>query len=117
MKTEFPKREIVPGHRNTARESVMKGIVRDAMDRVFKDYGPLSGDETVRQCKVLSDIIKDDLKTMEWKRYKYVVQVMLGEQRGQGVNMGSRCFWHKEMDVMASGTYIRVSSKVPSTCT
>ncbi len=88
MKTEFPKHEIVPGHRETASESVMKGIVRDAMDRVFKDDGPLSGDETVRQCKVLSDIIKDDLKPMEWERYKYVVQVMLGRTEGTGGQRG-----------------------------
>ncbi len=114
MKTEFINHEVVPGSRKTASETAMKGIVRDALEKVFKDDGILSEDETVRQCKVLSDTIKDDLKTMEWERYKYVVQVMLGEQMGQGVNVGSRCLWNEEMDVMASETYIRVSNmKMP----
>ena len=47
---------------------------------------------------------------MNLARYKYVVQVVIGEQRGEGVRMGSRCFWDSETDNVASETYINVST-------
>ncbi len=111
METKVTNHKIVPGNRKMGSESVMKGILRDVMGGVLKNVGPLSGDETVRQCKLLSDIIKDKLKLTGWERCRYVVQVMLGEQRGQGANISSRCFWHQDMDIMASETYIGVSSQ------
>ncbi|CAM9219843.1 unnamed protein product, partial [Hapterophycus canaliculatus] len=43
---------------------------------------------------------------MNLARYKYVVQVVIGEQRGEGVRMGSRCFWDSDTDNVASETYI-----------
>lgn len=45
---------------------------------------------------------------MNLARYKYVVQVVIGEQRGEGVRMGSRCFWDSETDNVASETYVNV---------
>lgn len=45
---------------------------------------------------------------MNLPRYKYVVQVVIGEQRGEGVRMGSRCFWDSETDNVASETYVNV---------
>lgn len=57
---------------------------------------------------------------MNLPRYKYVVQVVIGEQRGEGVRMGSRCFWDSETDNVASETFVNVraplhtvSSSVP----
>lgn len=45
---------------------------------------------------------------MNLPRYKYVVQVVIGEQRGEGVRMGSRCFWDSETDNVASETFVNV---------
>merc|ERR1719487_1033963 len=53
----------------------------------------------------VSDEIKDRLKDLLLPRYKIVVQVAIGEQRGQGVRMGSRCFWDADTDSYASETY------------
>lgn len=50
-------------------------------------------------------------KEMNLARYKYVVQVVIGEQRGEGVRMGSRCFWDSETDNVASETYINVRAR------
>jgi len=38
-------------------------------------------------------------------RYKFVVQVVIGEQRGEGVRMGCRCFWDADTDNYAEDTY------------
>ncbi|XP_019506362.1 PREDICTED: tctex1 domain-containing protein 2 [Hipposideros armiger] len=35
---------------------------------------------------------------MGFDRYKMVVQVMIGEQRGEGVFMAARCFWDADTD-------------------
>ena len=35
-------------------------------------------------------------------RYKFVVQVVIGEQRGEGVKMGCRCFWDASTDAYAT---------------
>ncbi|CAM9729537.1 unnamed protein product, partial [Ascophyllum nodosum] len=66
-------------------------------------------DQATTQTKRICDEIKDALKEMNLARYKYVVQVVIGEQRGEGVRMGSRCFWDSETDNVASETYINDS--------
>ena len=38
-------------------------------------------------------------------RYKFMVNVVLGEQRGQGIRMGNRCFWDEDTDAFACETY------------
>lgn len=43
---------------------------------------------------------------MNLPRYKFLVQVIIGEQRGAGVRMASRCFWDPESDGMATDTFI-----------
>ena len=40
-------------------------------------------------------------------RYKLLIQVISGQNKGQGVRMGSRQFWDKEVDNMATVTVIK----------
>ena len=42
--------------------------------------------------------IKTRLKDLQFSRYKFVVQVVIGEQRGEGVKMATKCFWDSETD-------------------
>jgi hypothetical protein len=35
--------------------------------------------------------------------FQIVVEVVLGEQRGEGVRMGTRCLWDADTDNYASG--------------
>ncbi len=41
-------------------------------------------------------------------RYKFLVQVVIGEQKGAGVRMGCRCFWDDQTDSVASETFVNV---------
>lgn len=41
------------------------------------------------------------------ERYKYLVQVIVGQKKGQGVRMGSRQFWDQETDNLATVTVIK----------
>ena len=49
--------------------------------------------------------MKDKLKDMEFPRYKYFVQVFVGEQRQQGMFVGHRLLWDNGTDSNASVTY------------
>lgn len=43
------------------------------------------------------------------KRYKHIVQVILGEHKGAGVKSGVRCLWDSETDGYTSDTFSNVS--------
>ncbi|XP_058151598.1 dynein light chain Tctex-type protein 2B isoform X3 [Dasypus novemcinctus] len=96
-------------------------LVKDCIHAVLKEelasavYSP---EEMPQLTKRLSEHIKDKLKEMGFDRYKMVVQVVIGEQRGEGVfwifqlmtklglwvleerplSMAARCFWDADTD-------------------
>jgi hypothetical protein len=41
-------------------------------------------------------------------RYKFMVQVVMGEQKGEGIRIGSRFFWDADTDKFASETFVNV---------
>lgn len=55
--------------------------------------------------KQIADRVKYQLKELGKGRYKYVVQVVVGQQKGQGVQAGTRCFWDFETDAVAYEQY------------
>ena len=54
---------------------------------------------------------------LELPRYKFVVQVVIGEDRGACVRMGCRCFWDAETDNYAEDTYRNVRRRAPRSAT
>ena len=74
--------------------------------RIFFRYNP---ELTAQWTREIADEIKNKLKTeLELPRYKFVVQVVVGEQRGEGVRMGCRCFWDADTDNYAEESYRNV---------
>ncbi|XP_035400966.1 dynein light chain Tctex-type protein 2B isoform X1 [Cygnus atratus] len=69
-------------------------------------------EEVPQLTKSLSEIIKDRLKEEGFDRYKMVVQVVIGEQRGEGVNMAARCFWDADTDSYAHDVFVNSISQV-----
>ncbi len=53
--------------------------------------------------------IKEKLKGLQYDRYKFIVQCVIGEQRGAGVNMSGRCFWDSDTDNFAESIYMNES--------
>ena len=39
-------------------------------------------------------------------RYSFLVQVVIGEQKGQGVKAACRCFWDSDADNYAEVSYL-----------
>lgn len=56
--------------------------------------------------KDIAEEIKQKCKQLNLPRYKYIVQVMIGEQKGQGIRVGSKCFWDFDTDYCTFETYL-----------
>lgn len=67
-----------------------------------------SQDDTPKWTKEIAYTIKMKLKALNLPRYKFMVQVVIGEQKGAGVRMGTRCFWDDQTDGLASEYYVNV---------
>mmetsp|Transcript_31667 Transcript_31667/g.53216 ORF Transcript_31667/g.53216 Transcript_31667/m.53216 type:complete len:122 (+) Transcript_31667:242-607(+) len=85
-----------------------QGKAQDIITEVLKTkltnvtYHP---DNTSTWTREIADDIKGKLKEMGLERYKFVVQVVIGEQRGEGVKMGCRCFWDPNTDNYATAEF------------
>ncbi|KAJ6655479.1 hypothetical protein lerEdw1_005057, partial [Lerista edwardsae] len=87
--------------------------VKECIHEVLKEEltGVLYSPEDIpQQTKSLSETIRDKLKEKGFHRYKIIVQVVIGEQRGEGVNMAARCFWDADTDNYAHDVFMNVSA-------
>lgn len=66
-------------------------------------------DNTSTWAREIADEVKAKLKEENWPRYKYVVQVFIGEQRGEGVRLASKCFWDARTDLSAHDSFANES--------
>ncbi|EDS40672.1 dynein light chain [Culex quinquefasciatus] len=61
--------------------------------------------DAARWTKSLADEISLKVKDLEMKRYKHVVQVVLGQQLGAGCKYIARCRWDAECDNQTSAEF------------
>ena len=65
-----------------------------------QDISPLVRELAEEAKKVIRGLGKD-------ARYKYLIQVIVGKNQGQGVRMGTRQFWDKDTDNLATVTVVK----------
>uniref|UniRef100_A0A3B5A3C4 Tctex1 domain containing 2 n=2 Tax=Stegastes partitus TaxID=144197 RepID=A0A3B5A3C4_9TELE len=99
---------IRPNHQDKFKPAVVKECVREIVRERLSGlrYDP---EEVPELSRSLADCIKDKVKSAGFDRYKLVVQVVIGEQRGQGVTMSSRCFWDADTDSYAEDVFMNDS--------
>uniref|UniRef100_A0A8C0EPW3 Tctex1 domain-containing protein 2 n=1 Tax=Bubo bubo TaxID=30461 RepID=A0A8C0EPW3_BUBBB len=95
---------FTPVFKSSTVKECIHAILKEKLANV--QYIP---EEMPQLTKSLSETIKDRLKEEGFDRYKMVVQVVIGEQRGEGVNMAARCFWDADTDSYAHDVYINDS--------
>jgi len=97
-----------PAFNKKFRESKAKEIIEAVLKAKLTgvNYHP---DNTSTVTREIADEIKIKLKELELEKYKYVVQVVIGEQRGEGLQMGCRCFWDKNTDNYAKHEFTNES--------
>ncbi|KAF9118906.1 Tctex1 domain-containing protein 2, partial [Mortierella sp. 14UC] len=64
-----------------------------------------NADEAQRMSKLIAEEIKAKLIELDLGRYKYVVNVVLGENLGEGARMDARCYWDQESDGSAQAFF------------
>lgn len=97
-----------PLYKNSFHPADAKRIIKEVLESKLKDktYNP---EITSQWCRDIADDIKIRLKELNLPRYKYVVNVAIGEQRGEGIRIGCRCFWDADVDASAQETFINES--------
>lgn len=83
-------------------------VVKDLINSVLVDH--LKGkeydqNETGAWTKEIATAIKAKLKDLKLPRYKFLVQVIIGEMKGAGVRCGCRCLWDQQTDKVAEATF------------
>jgi hypothetical protein len=74
-------------------------------------------EKIVELTKKLSNDIKNKIKEeLQLPRYKFVVQVVIAEQKGQGIKMGCRSFWDTDTDNYAEVSYTNDTLMCIATC-
>ncbi|XP_015250248.1 PREDICTED: tctex1 domain-containing protein 2 [Cyprinodon variegatus] len=99
---------IRPNHQHKFKPTIVKEyiheILRERLSGVL--YDPESVPELTRS---LAETVKDKVKNAGFDKYKLVVQVIIGEQRGQGVKMTSKCLWDADTDNYAADVFMNES--------
>lgn len=96
---------IRPNHQDKFKPAVVKECIREVVRERLA--GVRYDSEEIQQLSnSLANSIKDRVKKAGFDRYKLAVQVVIGEQRGQGVKMSTRCFWDSDTDGYAEDVFI-----------
>ena len=89
----------------------MKEIIHNCLSEKLTG-ATYDADKCNEAAKLLSDNIRNRLKLLNYDRYKYVVQVIIGERREQGMYFGTRTFWDSNTDNQASENFTNVRKSV-----
>ncbi|XP_002731769.1 dynein light chain Tctex-type protein 2B-like [Saccoglossus kowalevskii] len=87
-----------------AVRTVMQNILDSTLDGVR--YDPTSSAIVAQN---LTDVIKTRIKEFNYHRYKIIVTVYIGSQKGQSLQMSSRAIWDTENDNFSTATYTNES--------
>jgi len=55
--------------------------------------------------KTIRDRLKNGIDDYKMPRYKFIVQVVFGELKGQGLRIASKCLWNANYDNYVSYTF------------
>ncbi|EDV23102.1 Tctex1 domain-containing protein 1-B [Trichoplax sp. H2] len=100
---EVPTYQTEPRHKFKVDE--VNGIIYDVLADHLKDrsYSSIHGGQLSIE---MSQTIQNEVKLRQkLERYKIVTSIWLGQNRGQGTNVASRCLWNSDFDNYASATF------------
>ncbi|XP_078420504.1 dynein light chain Tctex-type protein 2B [Cetorhinus maximus] len=99
---------IRPAFQRRFKTAIVKGKINKVLKEELSNklYNP---EEVPYMTRKIAEAIKTQVKECAFERYKLVVQVVIGEQRGEGVKMAARCFWDADTDNFAQDVYMNDS--------
>merc|ERR1711924_569743 len=90
-----------PEYKDKFRPGPVTQIIKDVLESKLQNE-KFSAENSGEKCKMVADEIKEQLKELRLNRYKIIVEVVIGEVKGQGVHKGCRSFWDPDTDSQAS---------------
>lgn len=108
LSTQGPPVQKEPSYRMEPHRKFHAGKVEEVMKAVLVErleksrYSPKI---TPNMCKILSDLIKDKVKQLNFDRYKIICNVLIGQKKDQGAMTCSRCAWDERLDNYATYTF------------
>src|SRR3989338_9422950 len=93
-----------PEHKKRFKPQDVRGVIRQVLISKLEnlDYNPDVVQNTIKE---VADAVRDKVRDLDFKNYKIVVHCLIGEQRGEGLRMGCKCFWDADTDNVAEEVY------------
>lgn len=97
--------QIKPSLGEKFSEIPVKEIIRTVLgdNLLGKTY---EAEQVKKWTITIANEVNEKVKELQLKRYKHIVQVLLGEMRGAGVRSGVRCIWDSDTDGYTSETFM-----------
>ena len=101
--------QIRPLFKDKFRPGEAKAVIEEIVHENLKGK-TLNPQELNAATKLIADETKKKLKELgKDKRYKFLVQCIIGQNVGQGVRVGSRQFWDEDTDDVTWVSYVNDS--------
>ena len=83
---------------------ILDSVLKQKMEEMKEKY---NHDQAMQLNKEICDEIKNQLKDpkLNFKRYKILVHCIIGEKKGQGIKIGTRCMWDTTCDAAVSASW------------
>jgi hypothetical protein len=93
-----------PEHKRRFKPQDVKAVIRQVLVSKLEgvDY---NADAVINLIKEITDTVRDKVRDLDYRNYKILVHCLVGEQRGEGLRMGSKCFWDADTDNVAEEVY------------
>ncbi|CAD5118116.1 DgyrCDS6855 [Dimorphilus gyrociliatus] len=98
---------IRPSYQSKFRSAAVKETIHQVLKEHLKEK-IYSAEDSMMWTRDISEDIKAKVKDLGYERYKLLVQVVIGELRGEGVKMACRCFWDSDTDNYAQDVFMNV---------
>ncbi len=86
------------------RSSEAQAIIQKVLETNLKTETYDAG-RSAYNAKLIAQLIKDDIKDLNYERYKIAVIASVGQLNDQGMQVASRCVWDTNFDTSASASF------------
>ncbi|CAJ0935266.1 unnamed protein product, partial [Mesorhabditis belari] len=90
-----------PSAQKKFRSAIGKAILEEVLKNGLPEE-PFEAENSKKLSKSLAEEARERLKGLELPNYKYVVQVVICENRGQGAHVSAQCTWDTDTDGQAN---------------
>ena len=67
------------------KSTEVKEVIRQVLNEKFKNTNDYQMEQAASWTKDISNLVRDKCTELKYDRYKFIVNVLFGEQRGAGV--------------------------------